>query len=717
MKENKVKDIHENIKTGTKNVFNEKSENQIFIDSDQEKKKADRKNQFIIGNIDSLYSNIKKPPKYIMILNISMFLLMIFNESISWNIKYMFAIQRDYKYCYNPKTHMLDLKDRIDVCNLENRTLIYLDYNDTIKITNVTQMDTSSTYFLSELQGINSKYQDLFYNLSLIYEASNVDYNSIIRIPSTQFNPCIVFNSKDLFTVNTKYNQLCNTSNLYVLVSFSLLGSLFSNILISALGDIFGRRIALKSGLILSCIGGLSLFIIREILSQRINTEIYKFRNENNNTVIENVFSYYILPNKITEIKQYNFSKLMIFYGLCIFFLSLGQGVIANSSLCLILENSINDEKIYQNYLIYYSGITFSFFFTYAFLKLSLDFELLFFVIGIVYFIYFIFVHFYILESPRYYFEYSEYIKMTDVFLKLDLDDDLGNFFQDISKKDILIKTEDNGKKKKKSLKRSSIFQKLNEISSSLKIYSNKNIIIDRKIILRNPFILPSLIYNDRELNRCFFLICSLVIIVLFINISINLNIFSRCYYTRESLYNDKIFSMPQFITFIFMLIINYIFYFVHKLFGFRIVLVLSFIGIAILCLYNQLLTINMNTTVFDQNKYDYGKMIIEYTDRLQTILKNLQMAETILANGLIYSIYIYLFKFTRTINRCLFFGMIEFLKTIIILTTGATATYITQNIWSIFMASVIGVFSISFVNDNKDFNIISDRKRIEMKN
>ena len=51
MKENKVKEIHENIKTGTKNVFNEKSENQIFIDSDQEKKKDDRKNQFIIVNI------------------------------------------------------------------------------------------------------------------------------------------------------------------------------------------------------------------------------------------------------------------------------------------------------------------------------------------------------------------------------------------------------------------------------------------------------------------------------------------------------------------------------------------------------------------------------------------------------------------------------------------------------------------------------------------
>ena len=694
--------------------------NEIIIKkiTTQNHKVIDISKQCILGNIELLYSNIKIPSNYFTLLNIFILVIMILNNSIVWNFYFIFANRIDYDYCYNPKTRMLELTIFNKICGpvpKDNRMLIYL--NNTNSIVNSTNINVSINYYLEELNRINQIYSDLLFDISLIYDPFKSKFSKIINVSSNNFSPCVILNSQSQFNFSFEFQQYCSAwNNILIFLPFIMISSLLSNFVLSAMSDIFGRLKGLKIGLIFVAIGGISIFILRQVIRRSIEVEMAKIDKSN---YMKKIFEYFILPMKQTEIVNFYFSKLKVFYGFSIFFILAGQNVITNTSLSLILENSLSDELVIRNFLFYFTGITLSSLFTFAFNLTFESSELLFFVIGIADSIFLIFAYVYILESPRFYFEYSEYEKMTEIFIKMKIDIYLGNYVQDIEKTKDLINPEEMSiiKIKKEKLRKSSLLKKIVELRNNLKLYSINNL-IDRNKIIRNPFLLLSFIYYEKGLNRKFFLECSLTVLVIFIDSIVTWKLFGGFYFTREMLYQKYRNIVPSLITVILRLIFNYFFYYIHKFFGFKVVLTISFVILAIMSILIELTNFFLDYKVFDQNKYDYSKINILKNDENSGKLLLLINIACIFTNGLVFSMYLHLFKFTKTINRCVFFGLIGMTILNIQIFNGVYVIFVSKIGLSIFVASVIGIIITFIVDDDIDeMNLITDRKILEIKN
>jgi hypothetical protein len=79
---------------------------------------------------------------------------------------------------------------------------------------------------------------------------------------------------------------------------------------------------------------------------------------------------------------------------------------------------------------------------------------------------------------------------------------------------------------------------------------------------------------------------------------------------------------------------------------------------------------------------------------------------------GIYYNTYMYLFRYTKTIYRSTFFGVVDSISKLVLFGSAVISIYLMWYHLIVSIVSVIGVFTIIFLEDKEDNNIITDKKR-----
>ena len=116
-----------------------------------------------------------------------------------------------------------------------------------------------------------------------------------------------------------------------------------------------------------------------------------------------------------------------------------------------------------------------------------------------------------------------------------------------------------------------------------------------------------------------------------------------------------------------------------------------------------------------DQNKYDLSKLITYNSDFNKNININCVISMAFFVNGLFYSIFLHLFSYTKTVYRCTFIGIYMLFIKITMLYCGTFNLIFDKNFIFIMMISIVGIFTAFFIEDKQDYNIISDKKKLEI--
>jgi MFS family permease len=577
--------------------------------------------------------------------------------------------------------------------------------------------------FNEELLNVNKNHLIFFKNL----------FNDIISIYYDSLSQEInLYDEAKVGIIFTKYeNNLfmtygihCKFQNDIILISiFILLSVLWGDIILNVLADIFGRFKIIIISLILLLIGcsGIVLFeyfIFNLISDANVKLDPDKFS-----------FSEYVQGIERMDRTQEFFSQYKILLYFSLFILFVGQNALSSNSLSLLLEYSSNDEQVNKNFLFYYSGKTLSILLFFAINYRSNYYSFLYFILGIFVFILLILSCLFLKESPRHHFEYSEYREMTNCLLSIFPKEDLKIFSNENDGKNSkliaaekvnyetarikdLVKLE---RKEGERLTEWNKFMFLFQLNKHRSMRGSTTFICKEEIISKPFLIISHFIFSKSVQNNI------LIVISMFTLIKINYYIVAISYstlsfYTRSDLYNNYIINSPHFYICMIFIASNYVFYFINKFFGYKIIYFICFSVVFILSYLGEIPLVQIpHNNLMDRNKYDYSKLNLYFISSNGDFTKGIVYAFSFFVNGVNMSLYFMLFKYTKTIYRSTFFGMTNIIDKISLIISCVNVAFLKHSFFLLSIFNFIGLIIALLINNEKEYNIVTDKKRLEV--
>lgn len=676
---------------------------------------------YLVEKVEVVYLNMKYETKYHTVLKILCFLLSIISYSFLFKFMFMFAVNRQNIYCFDTSYNQFELCSLDQVCKHNFDGISTIIYDDGP----MSDTDDINVEFLN----VNKKYKDFFYSNSInIFSKIAYDKLDMFSQFYEKFNGGVMLTEREQVNISLKYNDICNyKTSLIIFGMFVFIGTIIGNIFLTICSDIFGRKKILIVSLMICSLFCLLLFLVVMNIDRMINNYKQDFldnqRKHYSDQYVEIIQQIYFNQQTYIIFKSY---KIML--ALFLMIIHLTNTSAQHSALCLLVENSINDSLIFKNYWIYNNGVILSLFYSYITTYPLNDFKYSFFISGVLMLCILIAVIYYIKESPRQHYEYSEWIEFTKIFNSIikEKKDNIQSLYVPKYVYEEMKKIEDQALEKRQTViknsiilasKRNSVFeiiqQHLLQIKESLK--KGQNLIIKRQELRMNPFIILTCLFYERKVRENNPTIWAYLIIVFFL-FNINLNaIYARYFFTREGLFAIYIVNSSFFhITLVF-LFSNLVFYIFLQFFGFKRVMTFCFIGVLIFAMIVDMPLTSLPRYLGDVNRYNFDLMAYYIND---TSGKSIRVSIFVLGFfnwGIIYSTYIYIFKYTKTLYRCTFFGTIDIINKFAFFGAGLIAVYFVRSLLISAIVSFLGLFTIIFLTDEEeDINIISDKKKFE---
>ena len=694
------------------------SSNTINYTNDKDLMIYPKKERIIVSKIDNLYLSIRETPIYFLKLKILMFISSTLLYSIIWSFYTMISTPRNNMYCFSSSSLEFINCDPDDFCNEGGMGVINYIYVNDNNIFNVTDSVANQ-----EIIKINEIFKNYFLQEFVLY--TKLNYNNIDKLDevSDYFKNVIVIAYKEHFNIFLTFCQACNRNNLiFELVIFLLTGYSVGNLFVCFLADLNGRKRLLGMNCIccgMASIGiGIFTLILLNSSKVRFNNNLFKlplqyqYTNDIYSNYLENVV--FIQENiQTSNLIIQNFSSYRIVFYLLIFVIGINLTSSINIIKAFLLEQSINDTEIYNNYNYMYYGLILSYFLVNLFDKIFDSFLIKYMVVGVSLILIGVLILFILDESPRHQYEFFEYDKLTDFFLKNIKTDDLKKFYLKNSEEKI-----QNEINKNKISQEETYFKGLLKLLIDFKFQKSnfkikeKYIDIYRSDITKNPFLLFSLMNQNKHIRRHFLIILSLVINIALVYYLTIINLFKNYVVEKRKLYD--LFDYKIFLITIIFYISQMFFFFLMKFFGFNIILLICFFMNLIFSLIFQ-----MNDTFmveeYDMNRYFFYNNNIIYNNNRNFFFVSICFM-TFFSHGLFFTLYLYLTRFTKTIYRCLFYGIFQIFIDLIMIFSNCMNLYFNKTIPIITIASLIGLVNAFFVNQDFEYNIISDYRNLDIK-
>lgn len=734
----------------------EKSNNirkDFYVDKEDSVLRNNKSNSnTIVARIDNIYLSVKDTPKYYTKLRILIFLISIFSMSLTWMILSITTIPKNKYYCLDAFSREFKLCDQSEFCDTNDKGINYVVF--------IEDEDIVNKDILEEIYNINKKYLNYFLKDGLIFSLQNAKFDKYVEVDSL-YNVVFAISYNEKWNIFTTFSQFCKRQLIMVQLCIALILSfIFGNFIWGMLADIFGRKKVIIGMGVVQFLGTLTIyFTCSYIIStgqpdQNINTinlnntainttnirydtsksflfdyktdknivdflnkRFDTFENQNLNQVYTSEYNTNIQGLLNDQFISKNFSKFKFLFFLGFIMIYLCTSGFSNITLAYLLENSINDTEIYNNYVFWHYTIPLSYLVQFILLTMINNFYLPILICGVITLTASLLLGFLLFESPRHHYEFFEYKEITKIFENILGKELIEKFYRSEEvprfRKEILKQ----GKKVDyiEVLCNRVIFLGYNarQIRYKELVLQNKLVEVRRYEILRNPFLLFILISKNKQVKKNLLIIVSLVAIIGFIfNLTVckyNLNLV----FSRENLYSNIIVNQVVFYLIITMIVSLYVFNFILKFFGFSIILFICFSIIFIFSLLFELFSLGPRNFE-DMNVYTYNSVDIIFDRRGKTLLTFLFVI-TFFATGIYGVIFFYLTKLTKTLYRGTFFGVFRCILDFTFLISVALSQYFEKNFFYVSVLSIIGFVNAYFIKEDFDFSLVADFRQIEL--
>ena len=687
-------------------------------EKEKDKKKSDR---IIVDNIENIYSCLaNRDTKKNSIQRVFLLMIPFFTSLCHWIFLFLTKSKVESNYCFSDLNQFDScLSDQI--CeNFESKINLII-YNDTFDVNEHSL--TNSKKFIKEMNEINSYYKPLFlsynYEISQNKLLSNVDP---IKNKRDKINFAVILTKKEKWNIFLLFSNMClkETINLTLLVVIIASGAIGS-VIFGLLADIYGRKKIIIVLLSLICFGfSFLLAITFFILGQDFTEELNKI------PIVPSIGS--ILNNKdiLYQIKEQmyvaGFFEYMIpLYLVSLIIICLALRPLNKISLALLLENSINDLNVLQNFRTY-SFVTSSVpqFFAFVLLVVTNNFFVFLIVFDTFFIVLLIVSIIFINESIRYHYEYCEWGDLTNEVNSLfKLTDELPINYKNIIQYEA-FRFDENRQMYGTYIKRiNSIFEYVKQRITYLKrdIKRNSSFIIKKEEVKFNPLI----IYTSLSANRVFNRLKYLLIIILFI---INIQLF---FVEREivelpfmnisdlyfDIHNNFIINSNYFILIIIGFISNMFYYMCYRISCFKLVFYPSLVILTILLITYHYVSGSSKEIPIILNNTNFNMLNYKGKKNLPSNINSILFLIYFFLIGVNFYMNIIVTKITKTLYRCSLFGINCFLE-LLSFAFGETLKYQINNCFLLIAGlNSIGIVSELYLGELKGIpNIINDLKQ-----
>ena len=689
------------------------------INNNNIKKEKKELTKIIVDDIENIYSCLidRSNKKYIM-HNLFILTIVFLTNVCHWMFIFMAKTKIENNYCYT-KMNQFDICSIDQICKNYVEQINLMLYNDTFEIHNNSL--TRHQTFLEEMKLINEYYKTFFvsHNYQISKEKLLLPIN-MVKYNGDKINFAIILTKREKWNIYFQHYSVCHRDNSYFYVVLTIiLGGFLGSLIFGLLADIYGRKKIIIILLFLvtisfSFISALSILLdYKHGYFQKEYEQKFGSLNQTDYEILSQLYSQLNVSKSLEKC----FPK---FLG-SLFLVNLGLRPLGKICLALLLENSLSELHVLENFRRYTFATTgLPPLFAFLLLIVVNNFTSTMLIIFSFFILCTLLSFFLLNESMRYHYEYCEWKELTQEIMSLfKVTDDIPiNYKNKIEFEAFKIE------EFRKSLgnlakKTNSIFDYIKQriVSLNRDIRRNSSFIIKKHEIKFNPFI----IYSCITANRVFCKLKYLMIIILII-------IYAQVFFLEKELVEMPFFSLSDlffdtsnnifinsnfFILAIVTFISNHFFYLCYRISCFKYLFYFSLILVTFLLILYHFITIDSNDFPIDINQINFN--MLEYGAKL-----NLGRSRNALLffihfflNGINFYINILVLKLTKTLYRCTLFS-INTILSLLSFTFGESLTYQIKHYFFLIGAlNLVGIVSEFYFGELKGIpNIINDLKQ-----
>ena len=720
------KSISKKLKKSEDSIYNlENLENDIDFSTRQEKKKSTKKKKektlqkIIVDDIENIYISLigkfssKLLTQTIIVLTIS------FGVNVChWIYLFLMKTKLENSYCLT-KLNQFDNCISEEICNNYEEKINLFLYDDIIDIHNNKLNEHQN--FIIEQNDINAKYKQFFvshnYNISKDKLITNID---MTKHKTEKINFVIILNKREKYDLFLQFFNVClkEKTNFY-LILILLIGGILGSFIFGLLADIYGRKKIIIILLFLITL----VFTFFSLLSFKIINSYDKYLKEFDEIYFNTYEIYYEVLSKLYSQEKTGilFEKYFTLFLLLLLILCACLRPLGKICLAILLENSVTDLSVLQNFR-KYTFVTTGLPPIFAFLIFIIvnDFIITMIILAVFFFILFLLSIFFIHESLRYHYEYSQWKELTyEIKSLFNIDENFPVNFKTIMDYEV-FRLEENKKMNSKFIQRiNSIFSYVKHRIYSLNrdIRRNSTFIIKKDEVVFNPLIIYSSFAANRAFNKLKYLMVIILIIIYCQVFFLEKELVDISFFSKSDLYIDKdnnyIINSNYFILALITFISNYFFYFCYRISCFKHIFYTALIVVTFLMILFYFLASDADDYPLDINQTGFNMLQRYYKTERNKKLNVILFFIYFFLNGVNYFINILAIKLTNTLYRCSMFAINTSLS-LLSMAFGQAINFQIQNYFFLIGGlNTIGIISEFYFGELKGIpNIINDLKQ-----
>ena len=648
-------------------VEKEKSKSETVSKKKQEEK-------FIVDNIENIYANLDGHSLKYTLGQYLLFFVVFMVGVNNWLFIFLCRSKMERNYCYT-SLNQLDVCSKQQICDDYGTKFDILLYDIQRIIQPYEKSYSSHDYFVKENKIINEKYKSFFLKYS--YDLSNKKVFSKLQLNSIQndkTNFAVILTNRERWNMFYKYFSLCESSNYYIiLVIVICVGGSVGSMTMGYLADLYGRKIIIQISLFIASSGFLFLTLTCAFLDSKYGSFENQFDNAYQNDSYEGISLKLIYTQE--QVRK-EFKKIFIMIAGGQFLLNGMTWSLLKNSLALLIENCTSE----LNTLVKYRYLHFVYnglppFFVSLLLSTVNNYTGIMIIFTSIIIVLFLASLFLLDESMRYYYEYCEWEKLTELILKtfkktnhlkIYNKAEFEAIIQEENKK-IFTNNIKNLNKLKEYKENNDSINKENKNSYFNELKEKRNI-IKRNIKRRTEFVIklsemqhnPILILTCLNSNRTFQNSRYLLIIVVML-------LYLQLFLVEKEMAEGPFFTMKDLViridkniiinsNFLYMIIVlyisNYGYYALYRISCFKSVIVFSLIIVCICFISYHFCISGIDETPIDLNQYNFNMFDVYQRDKYPKSAIALLLITYFFLNGVIMYINLLMIKISRTIYR-----------------------------------------------------------------
>ena len=722
--------LSKKLRKGEESIYNlENLENDAEYSSRDLKKKLEKKKtdkgpqKIIIDDIENIYISLIGKSSAKLLFQTALLLIISFSVNLChWIYLFLFKQKLENNYCLT-KLNQFDNCLPSDICNEYEQKINLFLYNDTLDIHKSGYNEHQN--FIKEQEIINYYYKRYFvslnYNISKYKLITNID---MTKHKIEKINFVVILTKHEKYDMFLKYYNIClkERINLYPIVII-FLGGFLGSFFFGLIADIYGRKkiINLLLFLIFLAFGFITLLSFE--LGNKYDYYLDEYNKNYEDLADDRFYKYYDILSKLYSQEKTGafLEKRFCLYILLLFIICCCLRPLGKICLALLLENSVTDLSVIQNFRIY-TFVTTGFppIIAFCIFVIVNNFIVTMLIMFLLFFLLFLISFFFLHESMRYHYEYSQWKELTyeiTYFYKIK-DDNTFNFKSKLEYE--AFRLEENRKMNSKFI------QRINSIFSFVKhrIYSlnrdirrNSDFIIKNEEVVFNPLIIYSSFAANRAFNKLKWLMIIILIIIYCQVFFVEKELVDITFFDKSDLYidteNNIIINSNYFILGLLTYVSNFLFYLCYRISCFKHIFYSSLIIVTILMIVYYFVAGDTDDYPLDINQNSFNMFQVFYKNERNKSYNIILFSIYFFLNGINLCINILAIKLTNTLYRCSMFGI----NSILSLLSFAFGQAINYQIEHYFLLigglNLLGIIAEFFFGELKGIpNIINDLKQ-----